>query len=95
MVVGNWLCNPWPGDPDSRRSLEAIAGRAGKPIPAAGFRWLAYIGLDMIHGQGGHAEGAGGHCSGFSRSLEDYRRVCDGWAYFYREATAAGSRSST
>ena len=37
MVVGNWLCNPWPNDSNSRRELEAIVVRTGKRIPLA---WL-------------------------------------------------------
>ena len=35
MVAGNWLCNPWPEDADSRNALEATSRRSGKPIPAA------------------------------------------------------------
>jgi hypothetical protein len=86
MVVGNWLCNPWPEDPDSRGELAATERRSGKRIPLRGFRRLAYIGLDMIPGQGGHAEGAGVHHSGFSRSLNQYHRVCSGWRLFFLEA---------
>jgi hypothetical protein len=90
MVTGNWLCNPWPDDSAAQREREASAFRAGKPIPPRGFRRLAYVGLDMNLDQGGHAEGAGNHRSGFSRDLVSYRRVCDGWARFLREANRRG-----
>jgi hypothetical protein len=90
MVAGNWLCNPWPEDPDSRMKLEAVAERSGKRIPPRGFRRLAYIGLDMIPGQGGHADGAGVHHSGFSQSLTRYYRVCAGWRLFFLEARERG-----
>jgi hypothetical protein len=43
----------------------------------------------MIIGQGGHAEGAGRHQSGFAFDLVSYRRVCDGWR---RLANAARER---
>jgi hypothetical protein len=90
MVVGNWLCNPWPDDTDSRMELKVIAERSGKPMPPRGFKRLAYIGLDMIPGQGGHADGAGVHHSGFSRSLTQYHRVCSGWRLFFLEARERG-----
>jgi hypothetical protein len=90
MVVGNWLCNPWPDDQDSQADLAAIERRSAKRLPPRGFRRLAYIGLDMIPGQGGHAEGAGAHQSGFSRSLNQYHRVCSGWRLFFLEARERG-----
>jgi hypothetical protein len=90
MVVGNWLCNSWPDDPASRRELEMTVSRSGKRLPPRGFRRLVYIGLDMIPGQGTHAEGAGYHHSGFSRDQTAYRRVCEGWGYFHCEAQKRG-----
>jgi hypothetical protein len=90
MVVGNWLCNPWPDDPDSRIELKAIEERSGKPIPPRGFKRLAFIGLDMVPGKGGHADGAGVHNSGFSQSLQRYYLVCAGWRLFFLEARERG-----
>ncbi len=90
MVAGNWLCNPWPEDADSRNALEATSRRSGKPIPRRGFKRLAYVGLDMIPGQGGHAEGAGMHSSGFSESLSRYYIVCNNWRLFFLEARERG-----
>jgi hypothetical protein len=90
MVVGNWICNPWPDDPEPRAALQARSTQAGKPIPPRGFRRVAYVGLDMINGQGGHAEGAGLHLSGFSFDLVSYRRVCDGWRRFASAARERG-----
>ena len=58
---------PGPDYPESSSHLHASgASGLGKPIPPRGFRRVAYVGLDMIIGQGGHAEGAGLHRSGFS-----------------------------
>jgi hypothetical protein len=90
MVVGNWLCNPWPDDPVSRSELAAIAVRSGKRIGPRGFKRLAYFGLDMIPGQGGHAEGAGDHKSGFSQCRQRYDQVCSGWRLFFLEARERG-----
>ncbi len=90
MVVGNWLCNPWPDDLDSRCKLEATARQSGKSIPPRGFKRLAYVGLDMIPGQGGHAEGAGVHHSGFSENLKRYDLVSSGWRLFFLEARERG-----
>jgi hypothetical protein len=90
MVVGNWLCNPWPDDPDSRNNLESTSTRSGKRIARRGFKRLAYIGLDMIPGQGGHAHGAGTHSSGFSESRQRYDKVCSGWRLFFLEARERG-----
>jgi hypothetical protein len=90
MVAGNWLCNPWPDDPDSRGELEATERRSAKRIPPRGFKRLAYVGLDMIPGQGAHAEGAGTHHSGFSRGVDHYDRVCSGWRVFFLEARKRG-----
>jgi hypothetical protein len=90
MVVGNWLCNNWPDDPESRLELNDTSQRSGKPIPPRGFKRLAAIGLDMLPGQGGHAAGAGIHDSGFSESLERYHLVCSGWRLFFLEARERG-----
>jgi hypothetical protein len=90
MVIGNWLCNAWPDDPDSQIELKAIEERTGKPIPPRGFKRIVYIGLDMIPGQGGHADGAGVHASGFSESLNRYHLVCSGWRLFFLEARERG-----
>lgn len=90
MVVGNWICNPWPSDPDRRAGLAAIGSAAGKTPPARGFRRLAFVGLDMVPGQGSHAVGAGSHRSGFAESATRYRRVCDGWGRFLRAAEQRG-----
>jgi len=92
MVVGNWLCNPWPDDPLSRAERTAIAKRSAKAIPQRGFKRLAYMGLDMVPGQGGHATGAGVHASGFSESLARYHIVCSGWRLFFLEARERGIR---
>lgn len=89
MVVGNWLCHPWPEDPEVQAGLAATVRRAGKPLPPRGFRRLAYVGLDMVSGQGGHARGAGLHSSGFSDSAVRYVRVTEGWDLF---CSAAGRR---
>lgn len=90
MVIGNWLCNPWPDDSGERAALETIAAERGKPIPPRGFKRLVFVGLDMAPGQGGHARGAGDHQSGFSHSPYRFKRVCSGWRRFYGEATKRG-----
>lgn len=88
MVTGNWLCNPWPEE--ERQTLAAVAARSGKPVPPRGFRRIAYVGLDMKPGQGGHARGAGRHQSGFSADAARYASVCRGWEYFHREGARRG-----
>ncbi|HTU24419.1 MAG TPA: hypothetical protein VMF30_03405 [Pirellulales bacterium] len=90
MVVGNWLSNAWPTDAESVRTLQAIEATSGKFAPPRRFRQLAYIGLDMIAGQGGHARGAGHHHSGFAASPDRYAQIADGWAHF---AAAARERN--
>jgi hypothetical protein len=90
MVVGNWLCNPWPDDPESGAEREAVVQRTAKRVPPRGFRRLAYVGLDMFPGQGGHAAGAGAHASGFSESMTRYHVVCTGWRLFFLEARERG-----
>jgi hypothetical protein len=82
MVIGNWLANAWPGD--------APPHLTGKVAPRRAFRKLAYVGLDMHPANGAHAAGAGSHLSGFARSAEQYRRVCDGWERFCNEAAKRG-----
>jgi len=59
MIVGNWLGNHWPGDPVARERREAMAAARGKRIPRRGYKRLAFIGLDMVAGDGRHANGAG------------------------------------
>ena len=91
MVIGNWLCRPWPDDPDVRRELAEASRRSGKPLPPRGcFQRIACVGLDMVSGQGGHARGAGAHSSGFSDSAERYVRVSDGWDLFCQAAGRRG-----
>jgi len=90
MVVGNWLCNPWPHDAAGRARHQAAARRSGKAVPPRGFRRLAYVGLDMVPGEGRHARGAGAHASGFSDSAERYETVTDGWRRFCAAAESRG-----
>ena len=89
MVVGNWLCHPWPDDPGCRTRLAEASHRAGKPVPPRGFRRLAYTGLDMFPDQGAHARGAGSHASGFSQTPKRYAKALAGWGLF---CAAAGRR---
>ena len=90
MVIGNWLGNDWPDDPDASSYLLKIARRTHKRVPRRGFRKLAYVGLDMHRRNGAHALGAGDHASGFSDSLQHYRTVCRGWGKFCEEAAKRG-----
>jgi hypothetical protein len=90
MVVGNWLCNPWPRDAAARVRHEAAARLSGKAVPPRGFRRLAYVGLDMIPGEGAHARGAGVHASGFSDSPRRYETVTGGWRLFCAAAAQRG-----
>jgi hypothetical protein len=89
MVIGNWLCHPWPDGLGFRASLEETSRRTGKPVPPRGFQRLAFVGLDMLSGQGAHARGAGTHASGFSHNPKRYVIVMDGWDLF---CAAAGRR---
>src|SRR6185503_17344826 len=61
MVTVNWLCNQW-----------TIGVRR---TPKRGFRRVAFLGLDMVPGEGGHARGAGNHTSGFAMSAERHASV--------------------
>lgn len=79
MIIGNWMANDWAERP-----------RAGKRVPLRGFRKLAYVGLDMHPHDGRHAGGAGLHSSGFARSAEQHRSVCDAWGRFCREGAKRG-----
>jgi hypothetical protein len=93
MAVGNWISNSWPADAQSTRALLAAAKEAGKSVPPRGFQQIAFVGLDMIEGQGGHARGAGDHRSGFSDSSSHYQQVADGWARFFQSACERGIRA--
>ena len=95
MVVGNWICNPGRMTRNHRAICTPRHIRAGKPIPPRGFRRVSYVGLDMIIGQGGHAEGVCLRRSGFSFDLVAYQHICDGWRRFASAAPSAQSRSST
>lgn len=88
MVIGNWLCNDWPGTPEEQAERERVSARAGKVIPLRAFRRLAYVGLDMVVGKGGHARGAGLHQSGFSLESDRDQRVRRAWGRFYEAAKA-------
>jgi len=55
-----------------------------------GFRRVAFLGLDMVPGQGGHARGAGNHTSGFAMSAERHANVSRGWEKVCREASKRG-----
>ncbi len=77
MVTANWLCNRWRKRPDPV---------CGKAAPPRGFRRLAFLGLDMRPGEGGHARGAGLHTSGFALSDERFARVSRGWEKVCRQA---------
>jgi hypothetical protein len=58
--------------------------------PPRAFRRIAFLGLDMLPGQGGHARGAGDHTSGFALSAERHAAVSGGWAKVCREAARRG-----
>ena len=90
MIVGNWLANPWPDDPAAREERERIAAERGKRVPRRGFKRLAFIGLDMVAGDGRHANGAGTHTSGFASSLGHFRKVAKGWGRFCEQARKRG-----
>jgi len=82
MVTVNWLCNEWSGGLQPAGGLKAAAPR--------GFRRVAFLGLDMVPGQGGHARGAGNHTSGFASSLEHFLRASRGWEKVCRQAALRG-----
>jgi hypothetical protein len=94
MVTVNWLCNQWP----SVILSEAKDLSGGDPSPSArlrmtaprGFRRVAFLGLDMVPGQGGHARGAGNHTSGFASSAEHFARTSKGWEKVCRQAALRG-----
>lgn len=79
MIIGNWIANRWGTIPATTR-----------PVHPRGFRKLAYVGLDMRADDGRHAAGAGTHLSGFARTPEQHRRVCEAWGLFCREGNARG-----
>ena len=58
--------------------------------PPRGFRRVAFLGLDMVPGEGGHARGAGNHTSGFAMSAERHASVSRGWGKVCREAARRG-----
>ena len=93
MVTANWLCNPDPDAPLPRErewvALSAAKGRV-RVVPPRGFRRVAFLGLDMVPGQGGHARGAGNHTSGFAFSEERFARVSKGWEKVCRQAALRG-----
>jgi hypothetical protein len=90
MIVGNWLGNLWPDDDVSRARRESVAAARGKRIPRRGFKRLAFIGLDMVAGDGRHANGAGTHISGFASSSRHFREVSRGWGRFCEQAAKRG-----
>ena len=90
MIVGNWLGNRWPDGDTARERREALAASRRKSIPRRGFRRLAFIGLDMVAGDGRHANGAGTHMSGFASSLGHFRAVARSWGRFCEQAAKRG-----
>ena len=66
------------------------AASNGRPLPRRGFRRLVYVGLDMHPDDGRHAAGAGLHSSGFARSADRHRQVCEGWERFCGQAARRG-----
>lgn len=90
MVIGNWLCNDWARRAEEDAERERVAARSGKRIPRRRFQKLAYVGLDMVFGKGGHARGAGLHQSGFSLEPDRDRRVRRAWGRFYEGAVTRG-----
>jgi hypothetical protein len=92
MSSANWLHNDWPNAEDKRRELEIISLHSGKPVPRRGYRKFVFVGLDMIHGQGGHAIGAGVHASGFATDPDREIKVRGNWSHFHKAATYRGSQ---
>lgn len=90
MVTVNWLCNRWSQDPAARAARERLAFSRWKAVPPRGFRRVAFLGLDMRPGEGGHARGAGDHTSGFALSPARYESVSKGWLKVCREASRRG-----
>jgi hypothetical protein len=86
----NWFANPWPDDPGRWAELRRIAARTGRRIPRRGFRRFAFLGLDMVPGEGGHARGAGMHQSGFTSGPERDRCLRDRWKTLCDAAGARG-----
>jgi hypothetical protein len=78
----NWFANDWP---DVR-----ARSRSGKRVPRRGYRRFAFLGLDMVPGQGGHARGAGTHRSGFASSPERDRCLRGRWKVLCDAAAARG-----
>jgi hypothetical protein len=81
----------WSDDPDA-----GYAGGSSAMVTVnwlcnqRGFRRVAFLGLDMIPGEGGHARGAGNHTSGFAMSAERHASVSRGWEKVCREAAKRG-----
>ena len=81
----------WSDDPDA-----GYAGGSSAMVTVnwlcnqRGFRRVAFLGLDMLPGEGGHARGAGHHTSGFAMSAERHASVSRGWAKVCREAARRG-----
>ncbi|MEK6372212.1 MAG: hypothetical protein AABO58_05900 [Acidobacteriota bacterium] len=81
----------WSDDPDA-----GYAGGSSAMVTVnwlcnqRGFRRVAFLGLDMIPGEGGHARGAGNHTSGFAMSAERHAGVSRGWEKVCRQAALRG-----
>ena len=88
MIVGNWLGNDWTDE--ERRRADDLARERQKRVPRRGYRRLAFIGLDMVAGDGRHASGAGLHSSGFASSLGHFRQVARSWGRFCEQAAKRG-----
>ena len=83
----NWFSNPWPDG----AALSELQGRnAGRRVPRRGYRRFAFLGLDMVRGDGRHARGAGTHQSGFISSPERDSCVRQRWKSLCDAAAARG-----
>jgi hypothetical protein len=91
MASINWLHNDWPHDAYAWQEVKRVSNQTGKAMPRRGYRRFVLVGLDMISGAGGHAQGAGFHASAFAED-QDRDALCRrNWGRLYEAATTRGS----
>ena len=91
MATINWLHNDWPQGAHAWQELKRVCDQAGKAIPRRRFRKFVLVGLDMISGWGGHAQGAGFHTSAFAEDQDRDALFRRNWGRLYEAATTRGS----
>lgn len=91
MASINWLHNDWSGDAHAWQRVKRVSHQYGKAIPRRGYRRFVLVGVDMISGMGGHAQGAGFHTSAFAEDQDRDALIRRNWGRLCEAATARGS----